>query len=406
MEEIGIVGAGPAGIFTAINAKSPQNRVILLEKNEKIGKKLFITGKGKCNLTNARVYDEFMEALVRNKKFFYGAFNRFDNYALMDFFEGRGLALEVQRGERVFPKSGKSSDVIKCLETCLKEKEVDLRLNEEVSSIKKEGEKFLVRTNKTSYAFDKLVLATGGLSYSLTGSTGDGYRFWEDFGQNIVEPRPGLCPIRVKDSDISGLVGISLRNISLNLETEDGFVSEFGDLLFAHRMITGPTVLTASSLINRTKVLKMWIDLKPALSMEKLDSRILRDFSESPNLDIDNCLKKLLINALIPVILERAKISPHKKVNEITKKERLRLGKAIKNFSLTFDRLEDIDRAIITSGGVDIKGINPKTMEAKKVPGLYVVGELLDLDALTGGYNLQIAWSTAHACGRALKEER
>lgn len=404
MTRIAVIGGGPSGSFAALAAKNGNNDVILFEKNEKLGKKLYITGKGRCNITNAKVYDEFLANIQVNKKFIFSSFNKFDNYALMDYLESNGLKLEIQRGDRVFPKSEKSSDVIKFLEKKLNENNVDIRYKEEVKSVYKEDGIFYITTSKDSYKFDKVVVATGGLSYPLTGSTGDGYKFGQKFGHKLVDPVPGLCPILISNEDTKSLEGISLKNISLHVITKNAKLEEFGDLLFTKDSISGPVVLTMSSKINRSIVKDMFIDLKPALTYEKLDKRVIRDFDENPNLDISNNLKKLLLNAFIPIILTRSNIPSHKKCHQITKEERNALIKNIKEFKLDFYGLEKISRAVITSGGIDLKEINPKTMESKKVDGLYFVGEVLDIDGLTGGFNLQIAFTTGFACGNYLKE--
>ena len=402
--DIGIIGAGAAGVFTAINAKNKNNKVSIIEKNKQIGKKLFITGKGRCNITNAKFFDEFLDNIVVNKKFMYSSFTNFDNYALMDYLENKGLKLVVQRGDRVFPKSEKSSDVIKFFENLIKKNHIDLKLNEKVEKIiKDEKGKFIVKTNKDTYSFDKLVIATGGLSYPLTGSTGDGYKFAKEFSHNLIETKPALCPIKFKDKDLDSLNGISLRNVSLNVETKDRNFSEFGEMLIGKDFITGPIVLTMSSLINKSQVKGLYIDLKPALDFEKLDNRIVRDFENDLNKDIVNVLKNLLLNAFVEVILERARIDFHKKVNQITKEERHKLIDVIKHFKLEFNGLSHVKNAVVTSGGVDCKEINPKNMESKKVSGLYFVGEVTDVDALTGGYNLQIAFSQAYACAEDLR---
>lgn len=402
--DIGIIGAGAAGVFTAINAKNKNNKVSIIEKNKQIGKKLFITGKGRCNITNAKFFDEFLDNIVVNKKFMYSSFTNFDNYALMDYLENKGLKLVVQRGDRVFPKSEKSSDVIKFFENLIKKNHIDLKLDEKAEKITKDEKgKFLVKTNKDTYSFDKLVIATGGLSYPLTGSTGDGYKFAKEFSHNLIETKPALCPIRFKDKDLDSLNGISLRNVSLNVETKDRNFSEFGEMLIGKNFITGPIVLTMSSLINKSQVKGLYIDLKPALDFEKLDNRLVRDFENDLNKDIVNVLKNLLLNAFVEVILKRSKIDFHKKVNQITKEERYKLIDVIKHFKLEFNGLSHVKNAVVTSGGVDCKEINPKNMESKKVSGLYFVGEVTDVDALTGGYNLQIAFSQAYACAEDLR---
>lgn len=404
MEKIGIIGAGASGVFTAINAKNDNNQITILEKKEQIGKKLFITGKGRCNITNAKFYDEFLSHIVVNKKFMYSSFTNFDNYSLMDFIEKNGLKLDVQRGDRVFPKSEKSNDVIKLFERLIKKNNISLNLNEEVKSVKK-YDKFIVKTSKDSYEFDKLVIATGGLSYPLTGSTGDGYKFAKNFSHKIIKPRPGLCPIKIKDRDLNPLNGISLKNISLKVKTSKKEIEEFGDMLFGKDFITGPIVLTLSSLINKEEIKNMSVDLKPALDFEKLDKRIIRDIKKDSNKDIRNVLKKLLLNAFVDVVLKRAKISPHTKANQLTKEQRHRLIDIIKNFSIQYKSLADIKNAIITSGGISCDEIDPKNMESRLVSNLYFVGEVLDVDALTGGYNLQIAFSQAKACADDLRRK-
>ena len=401
--EIGIIGAGASGIFAAINAKDEKNNITLIEKNEKIGKKLFITGKGRCNITNAKFFGEFLDHILTNKKFMYSSFTNFDNYALIDYLENQGLKLTVQRGDRVFPKSEKSSDVIKFFEKLLDDKKIDLKLNEIVNEIKKESNKFIVITNKNTYEFDKVVIATGGLSYPLTGSNGDGYKFAKAFSHKVIDQKPGLCPIKISDQDLDSLNGISLKNVSLNVECEKNNYSEFGEMLIGKNFITGPIVLTMSSLINRQKVKNIYIDLKASLDFEKLDNRLIRDFENNSNKDIGNILKKLLLNAFVDVILKRAQIDYHTKANQITKEERYRLIGEIKHFNLNFAGLSPIKNAVITSGGVDCKELDPKSMESKKVPGLYFVGEVTDVDALTGGYNLQIAFSQAFACAKDLR---
>lgn len=405
--DIGIIGAGAGGIFTAINAKNEKNKITLIEKNDKIGKKIFITGKGRCNITNAKFFDEFLDNILVNKKFMYSSFTNFDNYALMDYLGNKGLKLTTQRGDRVFPKSEKSNDVIKLFEKLIKEKNIDLKLNENVNKIYKDKNtnKFIVVTQKNSYEFDKVVIATGGLSYPLTGSNGDGYKFAKYFFHKIISTKPALCPIKFLDDDLDSLNGISLKNVSLNAECEDKKISEFGEMLIGKNFITGPIVLTMSSLINRKKVKNMYIDLKASLDFEKLDNRLIRDFENNSNKDVGNILKKLLLNAFVDVVLKRSNIDFHTKANQITKDERFRLINEIKYFHLKFNGLSEIKNAIITSGGVDCKELDPKNMQSKIVSGLYFVGEVTDVDALTGGYNLQIAFSQAYACAKDLRRE-
>lgn len=392
--KIGIIGGGPAGMMCAIKA-GEKHDVVLFEKNEKLGKKLFITGKGRCNLTNYTDEKDFLKNIVNNKSFMYSSIYSLSPFTTYYYFEELGLPLKVERGNRVFPASDKSSDVIKVYEKKLKEVGIDIKLNTEVKSIEKDGETFIINGKEK---FDKIVIATGGISYKLTGSTGDGYRFGEEFGHKIVDPRPGLIGMNLSNN--FNLAGLTLKNVELIAVKDKKTISrEFGELLFTHRGISGPIVLTSSSKLNRLNNFELYLDLKPALSNEKLDNRILRDFSENQNKNIENVLKSLLPKDLIAYILEDAKISGDKKVNQITREERENLIKTIKNFKLNFDGFDDINRAIVTSGGIDVKDIDPKTMESKLVKGLYFIGELLDLDGLTGGFNIQIANSTGYSCG-------
>lgn len=392
--KIAIIGGGPAGMMCAIKA-AENHEVTIFEKNEKLGKKLFITGKGRCNLTNYCDEREFLKNMVNNSNFMYSSIYSFSPFTTYYYFEELGLPLKVERGNRVFPLSDKSSDVIKAYEKKLKALGVKINLNYEVTSIEKVGEEFILNGREK---FDKVVIATGGISYKLTGSTGDGYKFANNFGHKIINQVPGLIGINLKNN--FSLAGLTLKNVELKVIKDKKIISnEFGEMLFTHRGISGPIVLTTSSKINRLKDFEMFLDLKPALEPEKLDARILRDFSENQNKNIENEMKSLLPKDLISYVLYRAGISGDEKVNQITKIERENLVKTIKNFELKFDSLDDIDRAIVTSGGIDVKDIDPKTMESKKVSGLYFIGEVLDLDGLTGGFNIQIANSTGYSCG-------
>lgn len=392
--KIAIIGGGPGGMMCAI--KAAENRqVTIFEKNEKLGKKLFITGKGRCNLTNYCNEREFLKNIVNNSSFMYSSIYSFSPFTTYYYFEELGLPLKVERGNRVFPASDKSSDVIKAYEKKLKALGVKINLNYEVTSIEKVGDKFIINGREK---FDKVVIASGGISYKLTGSTGDGYKFAKDFGHKVIDQVPGLIGINLKNN--FSLAGLTLKNVELKVLKDKKILSrEFGEMLFTHRGISGPIVLTTSSKINRLKDFEMYLDLKPALDPEKLDARILRDFHENQNKNLENVMRSLLPRDLIIYVLEGAGISGDKKVNQITKEDRESLVKTIKNFELKFDSLDDIDRAIVTSGGVDVKDIDPKTMESKKVKGLYFIGEVLDLDGLTGGFNIQIANSTGYSCG-------
>lgn len=392
--KIAIIGGGPAGMMCAIKA-AENHGITIFEKNEKLGKKLFITGKGRCNLTNYCDEREFLKNMVNNSNFMYSSIYSFSPFTTYYYFEELGLPLKVERGNRVFPLSDKSSDVIKAYEKKLKDLGVKVHLNFEIKSIEKVGEEFILNGREK---FDKVIIATGGISYKLTGSTGDGYKFAKNFGHKIINQVPGLIGINLKNN--FSLAGLTLKNVELKVIKDKKIISkEFGEMLFTHRGISGPIVLTTSSKINRLKDFEMFLDLKPALEPEKLDARILRDFSENQNKNIENVMRSLLPKDLISYVLYSAGISGDEKVNQITKIERENLVKTIKNFELKFDSLDDIDRAIVTSGGVDVKDIDPKTMESKKVSGLYFIGEVLDLDGLTGGFNIQIANSTGYSCG-------
>ena len=392
--KIAIIGGGPAGMMCAIKA-AENHQVTIFEKNEKLGKKLFITGKGRCNLTNYCDEREFLKNIVNNSSFMYSSIYSFSPFTTYYYFEELGLPLKVERGNRVFPASDKSSDVIRAYEKKLKALGVKINLNYEVTSIEKVDGKFIINGREN---FDKVVIASGGISYKLTGSTGDGYKFAKDFGHKVIYQVPGLIGINLKNN--FSLAGLTLKNVELKVLKDKKILSrEFGEMLFTHRGISGPIVLTTSSKINRLKDFEIYLDLKPALDPEKLDARILRDFHENQNKNLENVMKSLLPRDLIIYVLEGAGISGEKKVNQITKEDRERLVRTIKNFGLKFDSLDDIDRAIVTSGGIDVKDIDPKTMESKKVYGLYFIGEVLDLDGLTGGFNIQIANSTGYSCG-------
>lgn len=392
--KIAIIGGGPAGMMCAIKA-AENHEVFLYEKNEKLGKKLFITGKGRCNLTNYCDEREFLKNIVRNKNFMYSSIYSLSPFTTYYYFEELGLPLKIERGNRVFPASDKSSDVIKIYEKKLREMGVKIKLNSEIKSIKKDEDCFVLNDREK---YDKVVIATGGVSYKLTGSTGDGYKFAKNFNHKVVETVPGLIGINLYNG--FSLAGLTLKNVELKVTKDKKIISrEFGELLFTHRGISGPIVLTTSSKINRLRDFEIYLDLKPALTNEKLDNRILRDFCENQNKIIENVMRLLLPRDLISYILESAEIESDKKVNQITKEERDKLVKTIKNFELKFESLDDINRAIITSGGVDVVDIDPKTMESKIVKGLYFIGEVLDVDAVTGGFNIQIANSTGYNCG-------
>lgn len=374
--------------------------VALVEKNEKFGKKLYITGKGRCNLTNDCELDDMFANVVHGEKFLRSSLYGFTPQDTMAFFEDSGLKLVVERGNRVFPFSQKSSDVIKTLQIEIANLKVETYLGTEVKEIRKNADGFKVVTPWESLECDKVVVATGGMSYPSTGSTGDGYAFARAFGLKIVEPRQALVPIIVKQN-VSALQGISLKNVNLCAIDENGkeIASEFGEMLFTNRGLSGPIALTISSYINRKQNVRLSLDLKPALDESTLDKRILRDFDERKNQDIKNVTRALLPERLNAYVLKCANIAESKKVNEITKQERAKLVETIKNLRFDVSALAPFSEAIVTAGGVDLKGLKP-TCECKDVEGLYFVGETIDVDALTGGFNLQLAFATAVCAAR------
>ena len=414
-----VVGGGAAGMMTAIHASEDYD-VSIIEKNEKPGKKLFITGKGRCNVTNHSDEEVFLKNVVTNPKFLYSAIYSYNSERVMSDFERWGVRLKTERGERVFPVSDKSSDIIRALTDELKRKNVRVLYNTKVSDIIIENEEAkgvtLAFSGEKIFA-DKVVLATGGLSYPRTGSTGEGFKILAKHGIDIVPARPSLVPLETKEKDASDMMGLSLKNVSVRvlalkkdyptLKKDKVIFSDFGEMLFTHFGVSGPLILSASSYISsfwqknvseREGVpgLILQIDLKPALTDEELDRRVLRDFEEFRNREFQNSLGKLLPRLMIPVIIKRCGIRPDKKVNEITAEERNRLVKNLKNLEFTVTNLRGFDEAIITGGGVSVKEINPQNMELKKIKNLRVTGELIDCDALTGGFNLQIAWCTAY----------
>lgn len=404
-----VVGGGAAGMLAALSAARNGVEVSLYEKNEKLGKKLFITGKGRCNVTNACDMEELFEGVVTNRKFLYSSFYGFTNEDMMQLLEDAGVPLKVERGNRVFPKSDKSSDVISALEQLLRREGVLIYKNSRVKGIcisegHAEGVLILEGKREEKVEADRVIVATGGLSYASTGSTGDGYGWARETGHRITELSPALVPFEAEEQqEVKALQGLSLKNVEVRLFAKDKEIfSDFGEMLFTHYGVSGPLLLSASSFgakYIRKEPLRLFIDLKPALSREQLDERILRDFSDSKNRQFKNALNHLYPAKLIPVMIERSGIDPDKKVNEITRAERSRLVEATKGLSFTLTSLREFKEAIITQGGVDVRDIQPSTMESKKVKGLYFAGEVLDLDAVTGGFNLQIAWSTGWAAG-------
>ena len=404
MGKVIVIGGGAAGMMAALAAAEKGCRVCLIEKNEKLGKKLFITGKGRCNVTNAGDMETLFANVRANGKFLYSAFYGYDNRRVMDFLEGAGCRLKTERGDRVFPLSDHSSDVISAFARELKRRGVEILLNTEAKSLILGKDESIVEGVRLSGGRqvhgNMCVVCTGGLSYPSTGSTGDGYGFAKEAGHQVVGQRPGLVPFNVREDWCGRLMGLSLKNVSLRLvcggrETYQGF----GEMLFTHFGVSGPLVLSASSHYESGQGAVLYIDLKPALTAEQLDKRLLRDFDENKNKRFGNALGGLFPMKLIPVMVELSGIRSDKKVNEITKEERRRFGELIKAVPLTVKGLRGYEEAIITRGGVCVKEINPSTMESKKVKGLYFAGEVLDVDALTGGFNLQIAWSTGHLAG-------
>jgi len=405
MSKVLIVGGGAAGMFAAIFAARNHNEVVLYDGNEKLGKKLYITGKGRCNITNACDMDTLFNNVISNQKFLYSAFYGYNNYDVIDFFEGLGVKTKIERGNRVFPVSDHSSDVINALSNEMQKNGVTINLKTKVKNIiiEEEQAKGLYLENGKKVYADHIIIATGGLSYPTTGSTGAGFEFAKKAGHTITRLIPSLVPFKVKESFVKELQGLSLKNVQASvLDGKKQLYSDFGEMLFTHFGVSGPLMLSASSFAaDKIKMnnLKLVIDLKPALSEEQLHMRIVREFELYKNKQFKNAVTSLFPSKLIPIMIDLSGIHPDKKVNEITKEERLSFVTLIKNLELTLTGLCDYNQAIITKGGVSVKEINPSTMESKLVKQLYFVGEVLDLDALTGGFNLQIAWSSAYAAG-------
>ena len=409
MSKIIVIGGGPAGMFAAITAAEKGHKVILIDKNEKLGKKLFITGKGRCNITNASDIDVLFQNVMSNRKFLYSAFYGYDNEQVIRFFESHGLPVKTERGNRVFPQSDHSSDVIACLTKVLRQLKVEVLLHTEVAEIiaGEDGAEGVMLSDQTKLLADAVIVATGGVSYPQTGSTGDGYRFAVKTGHQIITPVPALVPFEIKESWVKELQGLSLKNTAIRIYSGKKMIyDDFGEMLFTHFGVSGPMILSASASIKPTYYkddLQMVIDLKPALDTEQLDKRVLREFEDAKNKQFKNSIHKLFPAKMIPVIIELSGIHPDKKVNEISKEERTALVHLIKNLPMTITGVRDFKEAIITKGGVSVKDVDPSTMESKKCRHLYFCGEVLDLDAMTGGYNLQIAWSTGHLAGESVE---
>lgn len=404
-----VIGGGAAGMMAAVRAGELGNEVVLFEKNEKLGKKIYITGKGRCNVTNGAETEDLFKNINRNPKFMYSAIYNFDNNGVMNFFEENGCPLKTERGERIFPVSDHASDIIKALTKALDKNRVEVRLNTEIKELIVEDGicKGVILSDGKKLFSDKVIVATGGLSYPTTGSTGDGYKFAKKAGHSILDPTPSLVPLETGETWVFKLQGLSLKNVELKLLSNGKAVfTETGEMLFTHFGISGPLVLSASSFFaeetKKNRNLLVTMDLKPGLSEDQLDKRILRDFEKYTNKQFKNSLEDLLPGKLIPVMVDLSEINPNKPVNEVTREERKRLVYLIKNLQITPIGTRPINEAIITKGGVNVKEINASTMESKLISNLYFAGEVLDVDAMTGGFNLQIAWSTGYLAGECL----
>ena len=410
-----VIGGGPAGMIASVATAEKGNEVILLEKMDRLGKKLLITGKGRCNITSSLNMEEFIKNIPGNGKFLYSCFQRYTNLDIINFLEEQGLKVKEERGNRIFPQTDKSIDVLNCFIKKLKQFNVQVKLNTKVTEILEEnGQAVGVKINNGEKIYaDKIILATGGKSYPLTGSTGDGYVMAEKLGHTIQKIKPSLVPIELYNKkEISNLQGLSLRNTAIKIidsHKNKIIYEDFGEMIFTHFGVSGPIILSGSAHLIRynnleqllqEKNIKIFLDLKPALTEEKLEERILRDFNELKNKQYKNSLDKLLPQKMIKYVIEKSKINPDKKVNEITKEERKRLVHLLKNMEFEIKDFRPIDEAIITSGGINIKEIDPKTLESKLINGLYFAGEVIDVDAYTGGFNLQIAYSTGYVAGQ------
>lgn len=416
-----VIGGGPAGMMAAITASKNGNEVYLLEKNDRLGKKLLITGKGRCNITSSLDIKDFIQNVPGNGRFLYSSFDNYTNLDIINFLKKHGVSVKEERGNRIFPTSDKSLDVLKAFETELKNKRVKIKFNTRVVGIETKENKVVSvmyedgNGGQKKILADKVILATGGKTYSATGSTGDGYEIAQKLGHTIVPVKPSLVPLTAEGESLNickQMQGLSLRNVQIKLidtNKNKTIYEDFGEMLFTHFGVSGPTILSSSSHLLRYKQVEeklkngdivLTIDLKPALSEEKLNARILRDFESNKNKEIKNSLNELLPQKLIMPVIKLLKIDEDKKVNSITKEERIGLVKLLKNFKVTISGFRPIEEAIITAGGVNIKQINPKTMESKLVEGLYFAGEIIDVDAYTGGFNLQIAYSTGYTAGK------
>ena len=422
MNKIAVIGCGAAGMMAALAAAEGGGSVTIFEKNEKPGKKIYITGKGRCNVTNACETEDYFDHVIRNPRFLYSAIYSYDNRAVMDFFEKNGCHLKIERGDRVFPVSDHSSDIIKTLYGAVIKAGVLVMFNTEVHSVEGSSGKVSAVTYSggddpiTREEFDSVIVCTGGMSYPSTGSTGDGYRFARAFGHQVVAARPSLVPFEIAEDWCRQLQGLSLRNVTLKLfqyKSEEEMTASaqsgkkknkpvyegFGEMLFTHFGISGPIALTASCFYEKDQKARLILDLKPALSAEQLDKRILRDFDDAPNKQFKNVVGSLFPSKLVPVMVELSGIDPEKSVNNVTRQERMAFVNLIKNVPMTVTGTRGFNEAIITRGGVKVKEIDPSTMESRLISGLYFAGEVLDVDTETGGFNLQVAWSTGHLAG-------
>lgn len=396
-----VIGGGAAGMFAAVTAAGEGNRVLLLERNERLGKKLLITGKGRCNVTNNCSVQEVLQNIPRNSRFLYSAMTEYPPERVMEFFQSNGCQLKTERGNRVFPVTDRSASVTDCLQQLLRKNHVTIRTERVQEILTENGCVIGVATQKEKIFSKWVILATGGVSYPLTGSTGDGYEMARRLGHEIVEPEGSLVPLETEGRDCQMMQGLSLRNVAVKLVNEKGKVlyQDFGELLFTHFGISGPTVLSSSAHLKGS--CRLILDLKPALDEGKLNDRILRDLEMYRNRSMENALTDLLPRSMIPVILQRLNIDPELQANSLKKEQRRALVELIKGFSITITGKRPVAEAIITSGGVKVSQVDPKTMESKLVDGLYFAGEMLDCDGYTGGFNLQIAWATAYAAARA-----
>lgn len=398
---VAVIGGGAAGVMAAYSAASFGADVILFEKNEKLGKKMYISGKGRCNVTNNSAIEQHISNVVTNPKFLFAAYNAFSPTDLMQLIESEKIPLKTERGDRVFPISDKSSDIIFAFEKLLKKNNVKVYFNSEVEKVEKVDNQFLIFIGTKSVSVDKVIIATGGFTYQATGSTGDGYKFAKSFGLNVTPLYPALVGLKLKDP--LDTPGLALKNVTASITVSGKTYEEFGEMLFTHTGVSGPIILTLSSYVNKSNIngAKLMIDLKPALNIETLDNRLVREISSQPNKQLKSIMPNILPSSLIVPVLVSAGLTGREICNSITKTQRLSLLSVLKNLTFTIDRFEDFNGAIITSGGVEVKELDPKTMMSKNVSGLYFAGEVIDVDALTGGYNLQIAFSTGYLAGKS-----